>query len=118
MRRLGPGGRLPGVGKQRTPIRSKVPLRPVQGRGRPRMIRPLPLAEVRLLGDRVELLRKERAWTQEDLAARADTTSHLISGIERATKAVYFATAVRVAEALGCSLDYLAGRTNDPRITT
>lgn len=63
------------------------------------------------LGARIAELRKERGWTQRELADRAGITPTYISEIENArTGNVGSAILLEIADALGASLDYLLGR--------
>lgn len=63
------------------------------------------------LGARIAELRKERGWTQRELAERTGITPTYVSEIENArTKNVGSAILLEIADALGASLDYLLGR--------
>lgn len=88
----------------------------VGGRGRPRTMPALPFATTRLAGDRMAQVRAERDWTQGDLADRAGISRRDVSLYETSMRAALFPTVVRIADALGVSLDYLAGRSNDPKM--
>lgn len=54
----------------------------------------------RRLADRVKRYRKERQWSQEELADRAGLHRTFISQIERATKKSTIVTVDRIAKAL------------------
>jgi DNA-binding XRE family transcriptional regulator len=68
------------------------------------------------LAQRVLKLRAARGWTQAQLAAKARIADEKICAIERETNraSMTFALAIRLAEALDTSLDYLAGMSRDP----
>jgi DNA-binding XRE family transcriptional regulator len=86
------------------------------GRGRPRINRPLPFEDLHFDGDRVELLRRRRQWSQAELAEKAGVHPATISQVEVNGTAIKVPTAVSIADALECSLDYLTRRTNDPEL--
>lgn len=88
------------------------------GHGRTRRALPLSFADTRLLGDRVEAMRLELGLSQTELAQRAGIHLNAVSSMERGVKVSKFATVVQVADALDrTSLDYLAGRSNKPRVS-
>lgn len=60
-------------------------------------------------GDRIQRCRKERGWTQKQLADRSGVPQAAISKIERGTVKPLFETVVRIAGAFGLGLDELAG---------
>lgn len=55
------------------------------------------------LAERVKRYRKERGWSQEELADRAGLHRTFISQIERATKNTTIRSTEQVAKALGVS---------------
>lgn len=55
------------------------------------------------LAERVKRYRKERGWSQEELADRAGLHRTFISQIERATKNTTIRSTEQVASALGVS---------------
>jgi len=59
------------------------------------------------LGDRVRRLRRERNWTQDRLATEAKLSKSFISEVESSTSQPRVPVLVRIATALGASLDYL-----------
>jgi transcriptional regulator with XRE-family HTH domain len=66
-------------------------------------------------GKRMRERRKQRGLTQMELARRTGMIQGDISLLERGKKhALWAETLERIAVTLGCSLDYLAGRTDDP----
>jgi transcriptional regulator with XRE-family HTH domain len=68
-----------------------------------------------LLGQRMRRRRLQLGLTQMALAQRTGIIQGDISLLERGGKhALWATTLARLAEGLGCSLDYLAGRTEDP----
>jgi transcriptional regulator with XRE-family HTH domain len=66
-------------------------------------------------GKRMRARRKQRGLTQMELARRTGIIQGDISLLERGKKhALWADTLERIAATLGCSLDYLVGRTADP----
>ena len=66
--------------------------------------------ETPIFGQRVTRMREKRGMTQQELAAKAQTTYQTIWRIENGKHAepgIYIAA--RIARALGVSLDYLCG---------
>ncbi len=59
------------------------------------------------LGDRVRRLRRERGWTQDQLAAVAKVSKSFISEVETGESQPRGPLLVRIATALRASLDYL-----------
>ena len=69
------------------------------------------------LGQRIKMLRRKRGLTQRDLAAQLGLHVADISKLERECAVPTLARAVRLAYALGVSLDALCGwrsRTGEP----
>ncbi len=63
-----------------------------------------------LVGERVHLARRRRRLTSQQLATKAGTTRVTVSKLENARKPrVTLDVVVRIAKALGVSLDYLVG---------
>ncbi len=59
------------------------------------------------LGRRVYELREEKGWTLEKLAEKSGLCPATVCHIERGTREPSLLTAMCLADALGCSLDYL-----------
>jgi transcriptional regulator with XRE-family HTH domain len=59
------------------------------------------------LGRRVYELREEKGWTLEKLAEKSGLCVNTVSTTERGTREPSLLTAMCLADALGCSLDYL-----------
>lgn len=55
----------------------------------------------RTLGDRIRDARKEKGWTQEDLACQAAIDRSYIGGVERGERNVTFSMLCRIARSLG-----------------
>jgi transcriptional regulator with XRE-family HTH domain len=71
--------------------------------------------DMEVLGQRVRERRKQEGFSQRALAQHAGIIQGDLSLLERGKKgALWASTLERLAETLGCSLDYLAGRTDDP----
>ena len=67
------------------------------------------------LGRRVAAQREDRHWTQRDLAERAGISVAFLSEIENDKRNLSTEVLLRIADALGASMDYLAtGRTEAP----
>lgn len=60
------------------------------------------------IGARVRRLRKERGWTQVVLAEKCRLAANTIKGIEANDHGMSFYSAIEVARALDCELEYLA----------
>ncbi|SFU69994.1 helix-turn-helix domain-containing protein [Alicyclobacillus macrosporangiidus] len=65
---------------------------------------------------RFKLLREGRGWTQDDIAAKLGVSRSTIAGYESENKGRVprEETLIKIAELLGCTTDYLLGRTDDP----
>lgn len=59
------------------------------------------------LGQRVRDIRTAKGWTVEELAAASGCDPNTVYNVERARHEPRIYTVYRVAQALGCSLDYL-----------
>jgi transcriptional regulator with XRE-family HTH domain len=71
--------------------------------------------DMTVLGNRLRARRKQLGITQMEVAAQAPIIQGDLSQLERGEKRALWAdTLHRLAEVLECSLDYLAGRTDDP----
>ncbi len=74
------------------------------------------VSEIQIIGARVRAARERKGWTQGQLAYKSGTAPAQISRIEHNERPGAQARLVaNIAEALGVSLDYLLGRTNDPQ---
>ena len=64
-----------------------------------------------MLSNRLKELRKERKWTQQELAHKANLSFNAVTKIEQgAAKHPTLKTLLKLAEAFGVSLDKLVGR--------
>lgn len=63
----------------------------------------------RVVSVRVKAMRSELALSQSQLAKKAGLTPAAISMIEKGDRDIAISTAKKLAEALGVSIDYLAG---------
>jgi transcriptional regulator with XRE-family HTH domain len=61
---------------------------------------------VEKFGNIVRSMRKERSWTQDDLAAELDADAAYISRIERGVKNPSLETILRLAAAFGVKLSF------------
>jgi transcriptional regulator with XRE-family HTH domain len=61
------------------------------------------------LGERIARIRKERGYTQVELAARVGIIQSLISAVESDERKLSAEMAVRFAQALGVTMDELLG---------
>ena len=71
---------------------------------RPRTYSSLTVQAARMLGDRVQLARRERRWTIEELAHRVGVTHTTIRKVERGDLGVALGTAFEAAVILGVPL--------------
>jgi transcriptional regulator with XRE-family HTH domain len=70
--------------------------------------------DMTILGQRLRERRKKLGLSQMEVAKQAHIIQGDLSLLERGEKKALWAdTLHRLAEVLGCSLDYLAGRTDD-----
>jgi transcriptional regulator with XRE-family HTH domain len=58
-------------------------------------------------GDRIKAAREKRNWTQEQLAQAAGISKGFLSDIENDKRNISSESALKIADALGISLDYL-----------
>ena len=58
-------------------------------------------------GDRIRSAREHRGWTQERLAQAAGISKGFLSDIENDKRNISSGSALKIADALGISLDYL-----------
>ena len=73
--------------------------------------------EWRVLGTRLRQVRRTHDLTSQALATKAGTTRVTISALENTRKPrVSFDVVVRIAQVLGVSLDYLAGRKDEESV--
>lgn len=69
------------------------------------------------MGKRIEYLRKKEGWSQAELARRVRIGQSTLHGYEsgaRAASGMSVDVAVRLAQVLRVSVDYLAGRYGEP----
>lgn len=59
------------------------------------------------LGMRIAYLRKQKKWSQEDLALEANVNKNYISDLERGTRNPTIKVLERISKALGISLSVL-----------
>lgn len=76
------------------------------------------MPEPTIFGQRLREIRELRAWTQEELAEKAglaaSVVSHYETGVRRKPSADNL---VKLAKALGVTVDYLLGRTEMPEVS-
>ena len=64
-----------------------------------------------MISKRLKELRKERNWTQQELAQKADLSFNAVTKIEQgAAKHPTLKTLLKLSEAFGIGLDELVGR--------
>jgi transcriptional regulator with XRE-family HTH domain len=73
-------------------------------RKRPRPYSPYAVEAAQLLGAQIRLARRERRWTQDELAARAGITARTVSKIEHGDLSVGLGAALEAAALLGVPL--------------
>lgn len=72
----------------------------------------------RTFGDRMRLEREAQGWSKRALARHSQVDIGWISRVENGERHNFsWAVAIRIAEALGVSLDYLAGRSSQRTLT-
>ena len=72
--------------------------------------------EMPTVGDRIREVREAKGWTQERLADEADISPGFLSDVEKRGKNISLDLLLRVANALGASVGYLAtGEGHRPR---
>lgn len=67
------------------------------------------------IGDRITEARKQKGLSQAELAKRSGLSQAGISYIEKGLRSPSSDTLELLASALGCSVSYLMGETNDPK---
>ena len=69
------------------------------------------------VGERIHIMRRRRGWTSKDLAKAVGTGRTTISRLKNNSKPqVSFDVLFRIADVLGVSLDYLAGRKDEESV--
>ncbi|CAH0119370.1 MULTISPECIES: helix-turn-helix domain-containing protein [unclassified Paenibacillus] len=68
-------------------------------------------------GNRIAELREKKGWTQEELAASIGITRAALSHYEKNRRKPDFETLMQLADLFEVSIDYLIGRTFDPKST-
>ena len=61
------------------------------------------------IGKKIMILRKEKKWSQNDLAQKAEVSREIISRYERSDVMPSVEVAKKIADAFEVSLDYLVG---------
>ena len=61
-------------------------------------------SSLKALGQRIRARRKHLAWTQEELADRADIDRSYIGGVERGERNITFTVLGQIATALKCDI--------------
>ncbi len=61
------------------------------------------------VGERIRVARQQKGWTQVELAEAAELSSNYVARLERGELGASLFVAARICEALGVSLDRLAG---------
>lgn len=67
-----------------------------------------------ILENRLRELRTEHGWSQETVARKIDTTLRTYCRYEAKEADPKVSALIKIADLYGVSLDYLAGRTDDP----
>lgn len=63
--------------------------------------------ELREIGIRIQICRKQRGYTQEILAEKMNVSIQMISNLERGNKAIRIDNLVKLSEILNISTDYI-----------
>jgi len=61
------------------------------------------------IGSKVSLLRKAKGWSQSDLAEQINASREIIGKYERNENSPYLEMALKMAKALGVTVDFLLG---------
>lgn len=69
-----------------------------------------------LFGERIKMLRMERNIKQSDLGEAVGLTYTAVSDIERGRRTTTLEKLVALADYFDVSIDYLIGRTDNPKI--
>ena len=64
---------------------------------------------------RLKQLRTERGMSQVRLAMELSVSQHTVSRYETGEREADYAMLIRIADLFGVSVDYLLGRTDDPK---
>lgn len=65
------------------------------------------------LGEAIRAARKEKDWSQEELAAEARLDRTYVSGVERGERNISYANLLKIAGTLGMRLSELQARAED-----
>jgi transcriptional regulator with XRE-family HTH domain len=65
------------------------------------------------VGERIREVREARGWTQEKLADEADLSKSFLSEVENKARNISLGILLRIATALGASIEYLATGTGE-----
>ncbi|MCP3773450.1 helix-turn-helix domain-containing protein [Paenibacillus sp. MZ04-78.2] len=68
------------------------------------------------IGDKIALLREKQALTQEELSSKINISRASLSHYEKNRREPDYETVVKIADFFKVSIDYLLGRTKDPRV--
>ena len=63
--------------------------------------------ELREIGMRIQICRKQRGYTQEILAEKMNVSIQMISNLERGNKAIRIDNLIKLSEILNISTDYI-----------
>lgn len=63
---------------------------------------------------RIKKTRIQKNMTQKQMAEKLNTKQPVYQRFENDTHKISFETAIKIADILGVSLDYLAGRSDEP----
>lgn len=75
-----------------------------------------PDSRLNIFATRVKMLREERGWTQEQLAARLGTTKSLICYYENAAREPKMTMLAKMTDVFDETAEYLMGGTNIRRL--
>ena len=70
------------------------------------------------VGERIRVARQHKGWTQVELADAAGLSSNYVARLERGELGASLFVAMRIAEALGITLDGLVQSPSAPKTTT
>lgn len=69
----------------------------------------------KILSERLKQLRKEKGYTQNQVAIYCDITEKTYQNYELMTREPKIEILIRIADLFGTTIDYLVGRTNEKK---
>ena len=74
------------------------------------------MADLKQIGKRIQACRRQRGYTQEQIADMMDVSIQMVSNLERGNKAIRIENLINLCQILNVSTDYiLTGKENHPK---